>query len=178
MIQLLREHPGRHLDPCTLSAVPPFLRRVLRLPWRKPAVPVPHPGAGTALPSGDRYEHCEHCNLTCEEVHPVPCGFGCNDPVLGDRMLSEVRAELDAHRRARQHADIMHAGYARAVDRLRADAGLPTVDEMRREYFRFPRRAGETLTDLPVARPYVPQPAYGQAPQLEVEPELAKRVVA
>jgi hypothetical protein len=45
--------------------------------------------------------------------------------VLGHKTLAEVRAERNAG-----HADAMHAGYARAVDRLRQEAGLPTVAQM------------------------------------------------
>lgn len=206
MIHLLMAHPGHHFDPATLSPIPPFFCRVLRLPWRKQAASAPCPGAGADTA---RYACCPHCvpvipgdHPEDKDRHPEPCNFGCNDPapreydehlcaeadahgkadpyyctvpahhypddavpVLGDRMLSEVRAEHDARRRARQYADMMHAGYARAVDRLRRDAGLPTAEEMRAEYFRLPQRK-----PMVNRQPWqtAEQPVYGQAPVADV----------
>lgn len=131
-VHLFDPHEGRH---CA-AARPSFFRRALRLPWRKPAVPAPHPGAGAVTPPGGRYACCSCCEEAgpCEprDDHRAPCQDGCNDPVLGDRMIADVRREYGA--------------------------GLPAAGQMRQEYF----------------APHV----YGQAPQLAVEPGLARRVIA
>jgi hypothetical protein len=83
-------HTGGHV-----AARPSFFRRGLRLPWRKPAAVPACPPAGAATPAG-------------------------GTAVLGDRMLSEVRAELgerpggvltDAQQVA--HAGVMHKQSAR-----------------------------------------------------------------
>lgn len=174
MMHLLMAHPGAHHVPTfyELTVIPFFRRLRLR---RRPSVPAELPpaaelraaGAAAAL-AGDRYACCAHClnGFPCDprDSHLAPCGFGCNDPVLGDKLVSEVRAEYDA-RRAREHADAMHAGYARAVDRLRADAGLPTAAEMRDEYFGLPKRRTE-----PGKPPWFTSehPVYGQAPVADV----------
>lgn len=166
MIHLLTAHPGHHVDPATLGALPVFFCRVLRLPWRKPAAPADRHAAGAATAGAE--------------------------PVLGDRMVSEVRAESDARQRARQHADAMHAGYAAAADRLRQEAGLPTVDQeaaelMRAEYIRSQTaetaasRDPETLQRVldGLVNLDKPAPVFGQAPVADVlEAEQAGQVIA
>ena len=203
-MQLLREHPGRHFDPATLSAVPPFFRRVLRLPWRKPAAPASHPEAGAAM-AGERYECCWHCRsgYPCDprDSHRDPCEHGCNDVpdgvvhadgVLGTRTISEVRAEYDLLNPRGQHPypdmperpdgwitiDGSNRIHVQPSDPAACcpwpPSGKPAWDEPP-----APQRTDETLTDLPVARPYVPQPVYGQTPVATVlEAELARRVTA
>jgi hypothetical protein len=99
---------------------------------------------------------------------------------------------------ARQHADAMHAGYARAVDRLRREAGLPTVGQMHamragsppglfppleEPPYAEPQPRGpvhDTRMDLtvPHCAPDVPQSVFGEKSQLVVAPELARRVIA
>lgn len=88
-----------------------LLFRRLRL-RRKPAVPASDQLAGpvpdligrswapTALVA-PRFACCVHCDTEpCDppDNHLAPCSSGCNKPVLGDRMLSEVRAECDQPR--------------------------------------------------------------------------------
>jgi hypothetical protein len=152
---------------------PWYFRLAMRLARRKPAAPaLPGAGAATAL-------------------------LADAEPVLRDRWVHDVRAETDARKRARQHADLMHAGYANAVDRLRQEAGLPTVKQMRElragsppwlfppleePLWEEPTPRGPVHdTRMDVAAPhYAPDvvPEWGTAPQLEVAPELARGLVA
>jgi hypothetical protein len=174
MIAPFAAHTGAHVAAAAplLPSLPQIFRRFLGRWRRKPAVPAALASAGTAT------------------AHPAT---DPGMPLLRNRTLSEVRAEA-----ARQHAAAMNAGYVSAVDRLRQEAGLPTVQQMRE------MRAGsppwlfppleEPLWEEPQPRGpvhdtrmdvYAPHYApdagalvYGQAPQLVVEPELARRVIA
>lgn len=196
-VPLFDAHKGGHCAPPSRLAL--FFRRVLRMPWRKRAVPAgPGPaGAATSLVGEPaRFDCCAHCatGYPCDppDRHPLPCSGGCND-VLGGRMIADVRAM-----RARKHADAMHARYATAVDRLRREAGLPTVAQMTAMRAGSPADVFPPLDPPPWAEPkgrgpvhdtrmdliaphYTPDvaaPVFQQAPQLAVEPELAKRVIA
>jgi len=75
MIAVLLPHTGAHCAQHAplLACLPPFFRRALRMPWRKPAVPAALPSAGAATP---------------------PDGV----PVLGTRLLSDVRSTWSAAR--------------------------------------------------------------------------------
>lgn len=79
-------------------ARPPLFRLSLRMPWRKPAAVPAVAAAGTATPDVARFACCPHCEGRCGHPgnHPAACTDGCNAPVLGDRMLSDVRAAWDA----------------------------------------------------------------------------------
>ena len=93
-------------------------------------------------------------------------------PVLGGRMLSEVRREHDA----------LSAAALRPRKVLPRADGQVVIDERNHVHVRPVN--GRLLGDLPRRdrRPGRPPwetaelPVYGQAPQLEVEPELARRV--
>jgi hypothetical protein len=106
-------------------ARPSIFRLGLRMPWRKPAAPGPvaeqdarvpadaTPGAAVA-----RFACCPHCEGRCAhpDNHPVACSDGCNAPVLGDRMIADVRREWNAQL---AHADAMHALNARYLPQPR-----------------------------------------------------------
>lgn len=160
--ELFDSHKGCHCRK-PVSPVAEFFRRLVRQWRRRLPVPAARPaGTGTVLLS-----------------HPATDPAG--QPVLRNRTLAEVRAERNAG-----HADAMHAGYASAVDRLRREAGLPTVAQMHAmragsPQWAFPplaeplspepRSRGpvhDTRTDL-AAPHYAPDvPAYGQAPVARV----------
>jgi len=165
MIALLLPHTGAHAAQHTplLACLPPFFRRAVAAVRRKLAVPAALDTAGTATPT----------TLLAAPGHDL----------LTDADLTALRT-----RRARQHADAMHAGYAAAVDRLRQEAGLPTVKQMRElragsPPFLFPpleeplwaepqARGPVRDTRMDVAAPhYAPDtaPGYGQAPVLVVD---------
>ena len=90
-------------QPTLLAAMSKFFRRVLRMPWRRRAVPAELRTAadlrtaGAATPPG--FPCCVHCEdgSPCEprDSHLSPCSDGCNG-VLAGRMLSEVRTEWNA----------------------------------------------------------------------------------
>lgn len=94
----------------------PLFRLSLRMPWRKPAA-VPAV-AGAATPADARFACCPHCEGRCAhpDNHPVACTDGCNAPVLGDRMIADVRREWSGQL---AHADAMHAMNARYLPQPR-----------------------------------------------------------
>jgi hypothetical protein len=105
MIPLLMEHPGDRVVPAAPGARPPFFRRILRGMRREAAVPAePRPaGAATVL-------------------------IADAEPVMRDRMLSEVRAESDARQQAVQD---MRAEYIASGLREAEAAGELTQERMR-----------------------------------------------
>jgi hypothetical protein len=120
MIALLLPHTGGHAPrtavDAVLASVPEIFRRVLRMPWRKRAVPAEFPAAGAAT---------------------APLG----DPVLRDRWTWEVCAEYDAPRptftpraltagEQAAHASAMHEASLPYLP------PLPTTADLRNEYFR------------------------------------------
>lgn len=173
-VQLLDSHKGCHCRK-PVSPVASFFRRAIAAVRRRLPVPAARPaGTGTVLLS-----------------HPATDPAGV--PVLRDRTLSEVRAERNAG-----HADAIRAGYASAVDRLRQEAGLPTVAQMHAMRAGSPQWAFPPLEEPQWAEPqprgpvhdtrmdlyaphYAPDvPVYGQAPVarvLEAE-RLAQGLIA
>jgi hypothetical protein len=131
-------HPGGHAAPARLS----IFRRLLRTTRRKAAVPAAAT-AGAATPAVAPFDCCKHCQGMCAhpDNHPVPCSDGCNAPVLGDRMLNDVRREWSGQL---AHADAMHALNARYLPPARYVNG--------RNLGTQPRR----------------QPVYGERPQADV----------
>lgn len=117
MIALLAAHPGGHAAPhaTALASLPLIFRPLLRLARRKPAAPEVRSTASGADRPG--FACCAHCltGSPCDppDAHPVACSDGCNGadwgdamppahsgvtaprgyPVLGDRMLAEVRQQ-------------------------------------------------------------------------------------
>lgn len=179
MMHLLMAHPGAHHVPTfyELTVIPFFRRLRLR---RKPAVPAELPpaaelraaGAATAL---------------------------LGEPVMRDRMLSEVRAEYDGLTDL-EIAALTPRGehpYPPLPTRLLRPAGdgeividergrvsvCPWPPAARPMWDEPPAREPRTQVDLPVvppARPYAPEPVYGQECQLKVEEteRLAAEMIA
>jgi hypothetical protein len=136
VIALLLPHTGAHVAPhaAMLPVLPAIFRRAVAAVRRKQAAPeTPRPsGAATVLLANRNAKALGssfRVSLTPEEESAALAELG--QGVLGDRTISEVRADADARKRAARHADAMNAGYASAVDRLRQEAGLPTVKQMR-----------------------------------------------
>jgi hypothetical protein len=159
-------------QPSLLTPVAEFFRRALRMPWRRPAVPAAIATAGAAT-----------------TLLTPPDG----QPVLRDRMLSEVRAEHDAMSPAAAHAQAMHEAsepYLPAVPASRAvtpvhagrapwTGAQPVLDD--EALAELDRRAW-VLSQLPANPARVTagdmrraidslraMPAYGQAPVARVQ---------
>ena len=146
-------------QPSLLTPVAEFFRRALRMPWRKPAVPADVP-AGTAA---GHYPCCAHCEdgSPCEprDNHPAPCTGGCNDPVLRDQMLAQVREQWNAW-----HDDMPATGFKPSAA---MDTGEFEVLDAKLDAVLRPVN-GRYLGTQPRR-----QPVYGERPQLEVERDMA-----
>jgi hypothetical protein len=161
-VPLLDSHKGCHCRK-PVSPVASFFRRAIAAVRRRLAVPAAIATAGAAT-----------------TLLTPPDG----QPVLRDRMLSEVRAEhdlLSTAELAALHPRGRHPYPAPPV-RLPRPGGEIVIDE--RGHVSVcpwpaaqppafarppePERADVTSVDLNRARPYVPAPAYGQAPVARV----------
>jgi hypothetical protein len=199
MIAPFAAHTGAHVAAAAplLPSLPEFFRRLVRQWRRKLAAPADYPavGAASTLLTGphipaDRFatESLAWTELDAAVKHQGHPATDPGIPVLRDEMLGKVRADWDQRSPAQAHADAMHAGYRAATDRLRREAGLPTVDEMREEYFALPRRTpAATLNRAPwetgsftVPGDVTLVPVYGEKPVatvLEAE-RLAQGLIA
>lgn len=170
-VALFASHAGGHCKPP--SPVTLFFRRMIAAVRRRKAVPAVA-AAGAAEPSG--WPCCVHCltGSPCipPDNHPIPCSDGCNGlPVLGDQMLSEVRAEQDkAYPRPtyypRPDGDVI-------VDKrnhvhLRPVNGRNLGDLPRRTPAATLNRAPWETGAFPVPADVTLVPAYGQAPVARV----------
>jgi hypothetical protein len=155
-------------QPSLLTPVASFFRRAIAAVRRRLAVPAARPaGAATTL-------------LT------PPDG----QPVLRDRMLSEVRREHDGLRERprpthydRRDGEIVVTTQNKVVI-LPSDpyAQCPWPPAARPACAAPPEpvRADDTRCDLRIARPYAPMPVYGQAPVARVQEaeRLAQGLIA
>jgi hypothetical protein len=85
MIPLLMTHPGDRVRPPAPGARPPFFRRILRGTRREAAVPAELPPAAELRAAG-----------------AATVLLADAEPVMRDRMISEVRTEADARLQAIQ----------------------------------------------------------------------------
>jgi hypothetical protein len=172
--------PGRP-QPSLLTPVAQFFRRFLAGFRRRLPVPaVAAAGTGTGpLAEPDRFPCCVHClsGSPCDpaDSHPRECDDGCNAPVLGQDMLSEVRARWDIVGRLAKSARLPDAEIADLDARVDYWMRQPRRRPVNGRYLgTLPRRhPGATL---PRVEPLVDRgpdhppwmtgafPVYGQAP--------------
>ena len=136
-----------------------FFRRALRLVQRKPAVPAKYGTAGAA-------------------AAPLDTSL-LGDPVLGNDMIAKVRDRWnDRHDGTQPSFALTRPVYI--------PSEAPPTGELPVLGGQLPRRTpGASLADNPPdptpeqmrAEYFGQAPEYGQAPQLVVEPGLAKRVI-
>lgn len=130
MIALLAPHAGAHaaVHAAPVAAASLFFRRLVRPWWRKPAPPEVSTSASGAGRTGTSL---------------------LGEPVLGDRMLSEVRSE---------HNERLAGGLTPAQATAHAEA----VNAMSARYLPAPPRHAHSL---PRRRPMVDRPPWQTAEQ-------------